>query len=299
MIDQSTLSIDEISRDTGLGKDQLRVWERRYGFPVPFRDENGNRRYSLQQLECLREVRRLIDQGRRPGQLLKPDLCETLLQDSLPMSEETDDAGQVDAWMQMEHQQLARLLRQKMDQHSIEDLLQQVVQPLIHAVGERWGSGRIAIFEEHRVSQLLNTILGHCLLQLQPTENMPCMVFSTVPGERHQLGLLMAELTMRQQGCRTINLGTEMPLDELVAAAKAYQASYIALSFSVNMSRRKVINALESLLSLCPETITIIAGGRGIASLRRLPTAIEVVRHAGDMSRLFKEWKRNSGNLCR
>lgn len=288
---QSTLSIDDISRDTGLGKDQLRVWERRYGFPIPVRDEQGNRRYSLQQLECLREVSRLIDQGQRPGQLLKPDLCQNMPNISLPGVLESGDQEQVDAWLQMEHQQLARLLRQEMEKYSINDFLKQVVEPLIHAVGERWASGHLAIFEEHRISQLLNTLLGHCLLQLDPDQNMPLVVFSTMPGERHQLGLLMAELALRQQGCRTINLGPEMPLDELVRAAESYHASFIALSFSINMNRRQVVNALESLLELCPRTMTVIAGGRGVGSLRRLPAGIKIVRQAGDLRRMFKQWK--------
>ena len=38
-----TWSIAEVERETGLGKDTLRVWERRYGFPVPQRDRLGER----------------------------------------------------------------------------------------------------------------------------------------------------------------------------------------------------------------------------------------------------------------
>lgn len=291
MSEQPTFSIDDIARDTGLGKDQLRIWERRYGFPVPARDREGKRRYSLQQLECLREVRRLMDQGQRPGQLLKPDLCEKMSMKSLPLAAEQGDHEQVDSWLQMEHQQLARLLRQKMEEYPVEDLLNRVVEPLIHAVGERWASGRLEIFEEHRVSQLLSSLLGHSLLQFDGDQNMPVGVFSTVPGERHQLGLLMAELTMRRQGCRTINLGAEIPLDELVRAAKVHRAAFIALSFSRIMARRQVVKALESLLELCPQSIMVIAGGGGVSSLRRLPAGIKVVRHAADLRKLLKQWK--------
>ena len=31
-------TIADVERDTGLSKDTLRVWERRYGFPLPLRD---------------------------------------------------------------------------------------------------------------------------------------------------------------------------------------------------------------------------------------------------------------------
>jgi len=34
-------NIAAVERDTGLSKDVLRMWERRYGFPVPNRDANG------------------------------------------------------------------------------------------------------------------------------------------------------------------------------------------------------------------------------------------------------------------
>ena len=35
------LPISAVERETGLSKDVLRMWERRYGFPKPARDENG------------------------------------------------------------------------------------------------------------------------------------------------------------------------------------------------------------------------------------------------------------------
>ena len=65
------LGIAAVERDTGLGKDTLRVWERRYGFPQPLRDACGERVYPAEQVDQLRLIKRLIDQGRRPGALLR------------------------------------------------------------------------------------------------------------------------------------------------------------------------------------------------------------------------------------
>ena len=62
-----TVSIAAVERDTGLSKDTLRVWERRYGFPQPQRDTYGERVYPLEQLDKLRLIKRLMDQGFRPG----------------------------------------------------------------------------------------------------------------------------------------------------------------------------------------------------------------------------------------
>ena len=65
-----TFNIAAVERDTGLSKDVLRMWERRYGFPVPGRDTNGERCYPADQVDRLRLIKRLMDLGHRPGKLI-------------------------------------------------------------------------------------------------------------------------------------------------------------------------------------------------------------------------------------
>src|ERR1700680_1665825 len=70
------LNISAVERETGLSKDVLRVWERRYGFPKPGRDDNTERRYSPEQVAKLRVIKRLMDTGMRPGKLMHQPLAE-------------------------------------------------------------------------------------------------------------------------------------------------------------------------------------------------------------------------------
>ena len=63
-------SIGMVERDTGIGRDTLRIWERRYGFPEPQRNDKGERIYPEKQVRRLQRIRRLLDQGLRPGKLL-------------------------------------------------------------------------------------------------------------------------------------------------------------------------------------------------------------------------------------
>src|ERR1700751_4539442 len=60
------LSIAAVERETGLGKDTLRAWERRYGFPIPQRDAAGVRGYPRALVEGLRLVQRVLLNGPRP-----------------------------------------------------------------------------------------------------------------------------------------------------------------------------------------------------------------------------------------
>src|ERR1700761_4002546 len=64
------LSIAAVERETGLGKDTLRAWERRYGFPVPQRDASGIRGYPRALVDRLALIRRALLAGERPGRLL-------------------------------------------------------------------------------------------------------------------------------------------------------------------------------------------------------------------------------------
>src|SRR5678816_842392 len=82
----ATLNISQVERDTGLSKDALRIWERRYGFPNPARDAYGERQYDAAQVQKLRLIKRLIDGGRRPRSLVGKPLAELakLAADNLP-----------------------------------------------------------------------------------------------------------------------------------------------------------------------------------------------------------------------
>ena len=53
--------IAEVERETGLGKDTLRVWERRYGFPTPSRDPQGERLYDEAMIDIPAFLRRQAD----------------------------------------------------------------------------------------------------------------------------------------------------------------------------------------------------------------------------------------------
>ena len=88
-------TIAEVERETGLAKDTLRVWERRYGFPTPERDAQGERRYDEAQVQRLRWIKRLLDQGHRPGQVVALPLRQVrALSEAQPAPKRTRGTGQ-------------------------------------------------------------------------------------------------------------------------------------------------------------------------------------------------------------
>src|SRR5437763_17080088 len=61
------LHIREVVRITGLRREQLYMWQRRYGFPNPSRDAFRDRVYPPDQATPLKLTKRLLSEGWRAG----------------------------------------------------------------------------------------------------------------------------------------------------------------------------------------------------------------------------------------
>jgi hypothetical protein len=65
------IGIHDISKLTGVGMATLRVWEQRYGWPVPPRDENNYRSYPSSMVKDIKRVKNLIDTGVPVSEIIK------------------------------------------------------------------------------------------------------------------------------------------------------------------------------------------------------------------------------------
>jgi DNA-binding transcriptional MerR regulator/methylmalonyl-CoA mutase cobalamin-binding subunit len=281
----SSHAIADVERDTGLSKDTLRVWERRYGFPNPIRDALGERRYDDEQVLRLRHLRRLLDAGFRAGQIVPLPLQALLALQAEPTTEGADPAARsgrragvadssaespthVAPWMALLRQHDARGLRTAMEQylltHGLAILVRDGITPVNAMVGQSWLEGQLAIFEEHLYSEVVQQVLRQALSQLGAARPAapPRVLLTTVPGESHGLGLLMAECMMALEGCETLALGVQTPLAEIVSAAEACQADVVALGFSAALNPRDVRAALTQLRRQLPPERDLWTGGQ-------------------------------------
>ena len=141
-----TLSIAAVERDTGLSKDTLRVWERRYGFPLPERDTIGERAYPLDQVEKLRIIKRLMDAGHRPGRIVPlpfeelQRISESTVEQPQRSVEVALGSADLRAYIEIirrhDVQGLRRQLTQALSRFGIARFVTEVVAPLNSAVGD-------------------------------------------------------------------------------------------------------------------------------------------------------------------
>ena len=57
------LAIKDVAERTGIAAGTIRMWEQRYGFPVPGRNASGYRRYTEDDVDALRKVLALRHRG--------------------------------------------------------------------------------------------------------------------------------------------------------------------------------------------------------------------------------------------
>jgi methylmalonyl-CoA mutase cobalamin-binding subunit len=298
-------SIAAVERDTGLTKDTLRVWERRYGFPNPGRDGFGERLYPIDQVDKLRVLRRLMDAGHRPGKLIHLPMHALLLlgrQERLPASAApaqtaaasvtAPDVGEFLALIRSRQPEvLRRSLAQALLRLGLERFVFDVAAPLARLIGEVWPRDELESFDERLSIESLQTVMRGALASISSPGAPPTVILTTVPGEPHGLGLLMTESLLSLQGCRCLSLGVQTPLWDAVLAARAHRADVLALSFSSALNAAQVVDSLAELREMLPATIGIWAGGDSPALRRHRPAGVEVLAGLHEIAPQIARWR--------
>lgn len=294
-------SISAVERETGLSKDALRAWERRYGFPQPVLDQFGERIYPLDQVEKLRLLKSLLDQGHRPGKVIGLNLeqMRALAGESdrpggAPVQERDDLLHCIGLCKAHQFDELRRLLSRLSLRMGLFRFIVEVLAPLTAMVGNRWASGELAVYEEHLYTESVQIVMRNAIAGIPRPHSgasvRPRVLLTTFPQEQHGLGLLMAEAVFALEGAYCVSLGVQTPVLEIAQAALAQQADIIALSFSIALNRNQVLEGLADLRSELPPGMEIWAGGRCPVLYRRPPEDI-VVLDLPEIHDLLEAWR--------
>ena len=293
-------NISAVERDTGLSKDTLRVWERRYGFPTPSRDSKGERVYPADQLEKLRVIRRLIDSGLRPGSVVSEPLDALTARIQALSSSASRDDGEVTTagealGLLKAHQlvELRQLLSHSLMRLGLQRFVIDVVAPLNELVGNAWIEGRIEIFEEHIYAEQIQQLLRHAIGAMSGTGPGPRILLTTLPGEQHKLGLLMAEACLAVEGAQCISLGVQTPVWDIVQAAHAHRADIVALSCSQVTPVNVVCANLADLRGQLDAAIQLWCGGSLWQNARKTVPGVNTMATLAKIPSALKAWYGN------
>ena len=271
----------EIERETGFGKEQLRKWRQRFGFPPKESNVDGKVAYSDQTVEQLHLIRRLLEAGFRPAQVVGKTVLELeklkleLGLNAVVYAPDESIVSLIEYIKLNDLKGFLSLLIKKRGKQIMLDFVQNTIAPLMIGIGEAWRRDEIDIHHEHLCSAHIERYLHAEILRLRPREGLPVILLALPPGEHHLLGLLMAEAVLAEEGATTINIGSGIPLNNLKLAAITCKADVVALSFSFAHPSKDILPTILHFRRLLPPKIQIWVGGAGISVIRKKPKGVD------------------------
>lgn len=214
----------------------LRNWELRYGALHPLRDNNGRRLYSETDVDRIRRIITLLDDGTPidraaamlGGYRIRADVergdgrWEDLRQRMRAAVAAFDDAA------------LESVYREALAVYPMHCVARHAIVPLLRDIGECWRSQDGAVAEQHFFTMFVRNKIGARFHHRTQKTQGPVLVAACLPGEQHELGLLLFALKAGERGYRICVLGPDTPLSETAHTAKRTAARALVLSSTID-----------------------------------------------------------------
>lgn len=276
-------TISVVAERTGLSRDVLRVWERRYQAVEPARTAGGQRLYSDQQLQRFMLLAKATRHGRSIGSIaalstsaltnmvagdeaarLRAVASAELPPTATPLPE-SDGASAEIAEMALAHamaldaSSLDRELRRAVAQHGLPLFLEAIVPTLMQRIGDEWAAQRLAIPHEHLASAVVLTILLEAIRAIPERPGAPQLLVATPTGEHHVLGSALIAAAAALDGWKILFLGADVPSTDLVLAAQGVRAVALSLVHPHNIGH--AISEVRAVRASLPLHVPIVIGG--------------------------------------
>jgi MerR family transcriptional regulator, light-induced transcriptional regulator len=284
--------VQVVVRQTGLTAHVLRAWEKRYGAVRPTRSESGRRLYTDLDVRRLKLLSRITKQGHPIGNVatLPDEALENLArQTTIPQAERSRSGkGPSDrersaivrdciaAVQGFDTDGLNKILKRTVLEAGYTAAVRQVIAPLAQRLGDLWSEGIIQTSHEHFASGIVRTFLLDPARQYSGTPPNTALVASTLQGQLHELGVIMAAALAAERGWRVIYLGPSLPAFEIASVAIKSEARVVALSIVYPEAEPQIENELRELRNSLPEKMPILIGGSGAKSYRAVIDELQV-----------------------
>ena len=232
------INISRVSVLTGIPPVTLRAWERRYGLPKPQRTASGHRLYSMAEVALVQRLIALMDNGysisRAVAQLQNEDTqqLETTAHQALPSRWETYRYRLLNALDNYDISAIEATYGEALSLFPVDRVIDEVMLPVLDKVGSEWESRADGIAREHFFTAFLRNKIGTRFSHELNRVHGPIMLLACLPGENHEMGLMLFGLTATARNYRVIYFGADLPLAQLAPVASKTSPTAIVLSGS-------------------------------------------------------------------
>lgn len=290
-----------VAERTGLSRDVLRVWERRYGAVSPNRSAGGQRLYTDRDVERFRLLAAATRNGRTIStvagysdeelqRMIADDLSSVAAQVAerpTPTASDRDSrhvaelaqvvAAALASTRRFDASALDRILRRAIAQYGLPTFLEDVVPHLMHRIGEAWIADDLTIAHEHLASAAVLSIIHESIRAVPERAGAPRMLVATPAGERHAVGAALVAAAAALDGWTIVYLGVDVPAAEIVSAADAVSAQAVGLSAIHASDPLQLTRELAEVREALPAHVPLFIGGSAARAVRESLAAPGVV----------------------
>ncbi|MEU8096779.1 MerR family transcriptional regulator [Streptomyces rubiginosohelvolus] len=249
------LTTGAVARLLGVAPTTLRSWDRRYGIGPAAREDGRHRRWTGADIAALRHMCALTSAGLPPAEAARTVLAGTSgagtpstgpsrAEESgagasgapaaprsarasrapgpLPVGRARQECrGLARAAVRLDAPALDELLTAVLDRYGLPAAWDEVIMPVLHAVGRKWETaGERYIEVEHLLSWHVSGALRGVTAGRTPTPGAGLALLACVPGETHTLALEALAATLAQQGLPVRMFGAAVPAGALEDAIR-------------------------------------------------------------------------------
>ena len=276
------MRIGELSRRTGVSPELLRAWEQRYDLLRPTRSPGGFRLYSSDDEARVRKTTALIAEGLSAAEAARLASSPSSTGQAQPLV--ADLAGQLrEALDRFDSAAAHTALDRLFSAFSIEFVVTEVLLPYLRELGERWATGRVTVAQEHFAANLIRGrllgIAGDWGAGGSSTAVLACM-----PGEAHDLGLLLLGLLLVRSGWQVTFLGADTPLDTVQTTVQALRPTLVVVATVDEAVFHKNASAVAALAASTPLAVAAPVEEQAIAAAGAEPLIGQIPEIAASLA---------------
>ncbi|WP_455245342.1 MerR family transcriptional regulator [Petrachloros mirabilis] len=300
----NTHRIQRVAKLTGLSKDVIRVWERRFGLLKPTRGANRYRNYSDDDVTLLRYLKAQLDAGASIGELSRVGREELLKRASastppVPVLNNTFSRllqELLSALDPLDRVTFERRLNGAVAVVPFDEALHGVLLPLQEQVGQLWHDGHINVAIEHYVTKQIQQKIFSAMNQLPVADFGPKIVVACPPGEEHDIAALTVAYRCRVHGCRVYYLGANVPVASLTKLCNAVRPDLTIISFPLTLPEAKAEELVQALSKELSPISNLAVGGDGAIAMRAhfANSGIAVLESFGHLDKRLEKLMRQS-----
>jgi methanogenic corrinoid protein MtbC1 len=181
----------------------------------------------------------------------------------------------VAAVKELSPEQLDGALRQAVLVLGARAMLERVLAPVLHRIGNAWQAGELTPAQEHAGSVAVRRSLDRLTDLFVTPAKGGRIVAGTLSGERHEFGAQLAGLTAMAEGWQVLLTGTDLPGRDLGTVASRWHADVVGVSVVHAADLESVGREIDALVRALPPGTRLIIGGGGASSLRRVRPGLE------------------------